>query len=312
MNTLTRSSSATSRMAIQSRNGALRPPSATGTITAAVARRGYAHRKSKSIQKRHPKQQWKRPGPRRTVLPAAQAPRTTYTADKSFSWVDWYARQLEESPLFTKCLTSGIISGAGDFTCQAIMHWRSNPQETSDNPNDNKNDTQNDNKDDTTWFPWWDRMRTTHFMILGTNLVGPVIHVWYGQLARALPGTQAWAVAQRVLVDQLLFSPLFLNVWLTSLWTLEDWHKDATEKRSWTTTLQDLKEAWPVLLPANWCLWIPAQMINFRFVPLPYQVLFSNGVAFAWNVFLSYTSTSPSLTTPPPSHEPTVVDAVVA
>ena len=38
----------------------------------------------------------------------------------------------------------------------------------------------------------------------------------------------------------------------------------------------------------NWSLWMPAMLFNFRFVKGPWQVLFSNGVGFVWNVYLSW------------------------
>lgn len=50
------------------------------------------------------------------------------------------------------------------------------------------------------------------------------------------------------------------------------------------------------ILIVNWMLWIPTQTLNFRFIPLRYQVLFSNLVAVTWNVYLSYvTSSKPSI-----------------
>ena len=44
---------------------------------------------------------------------------------------------------------------------------------------------------------------------------------------------------------------------------------------------------WPAVV-ANWKLWVPAQLINFGLVPLHFQVLFANGVAVAWNTYLSW------------------------
>lgn len=49
-----------------------------------------------------------------------------------------------------------------------------------------------------------------------------------------------------------------------------------------------LKADLPSAICANWALWVPAQFLNFRFVPAQYQVLFSNVVALAWNVYLSF------------------------
>ena len=43
-------------------------------------------------------------------------------------------------------------------------------------------------------------------------------------------------------------------------------------------------------MQSNWALWFPAQLVNFRFVPGAYQVLFSNGISFIWNIYLSFVS----------------------
>jgi hypothetical protein len=51
-----------------------------------------------------------------------------------------------------------------------------------------------------------------------------------------------------------------------------------------------VKENVPSTVVANWSLWIPAQAVNFGFVAPKYQVLFSNFVGLAWNVYLSYAS----------------------
>lgn len=45
------------------------------------------------------------------------------------------------------------------------------------------------------------------------------------------------------------------------------------------------------VMKANWLLWIPAQLANFKLVPLKYQVLFTNVVELVWNAFLSYAAT---------------------
>jgi len=213
----------------------------------------------------------------------------------------------------TKSLTSGIIAGAGDVLCQAIVvavMMTTTTAAAVQVDNQSKDNRHNDNgKEDPTSvveqpstttfssstlsFLWnqqqYDSTRTLRFVSLGTFLVGPVIHVWYNALNGIWPGTTVVRVVQRVLVDQFIFTPAFLTVWLTALWTLQDWDDDVPAERRddyWT----DLRRAWPVVLPANWCLWIPAQAINFRFVPLPYQVLFSNVVALVWNAFLSFTN----------------------
>lgn len=43
-------------------------------------------------------------------------------------------------------------------------------------------------------------------------------------------------------------------------------------------------------MKVNWLLWIPAQFINFKFVPPNLRVLAVNVVALVWNVYMSFQS----------------------
>jgi len=44
----------------------------------------------------------------------------------------------------------------------------------------------------------------------------------------------------------------------------------------------------PSTVVASWLLWVPAQLVNFAFIPGKFQVLFSNGAGFVWNAYLSW------------------------
>lgn len=75
-----------------------------------------------------------------------------------------------------------------------------------------------------------------------------------------------------------------LQLWLSCLWTLEG-------ERSTSVMIRRIRDSLPSVLMANWSLWLPAQCINFRFVPNKFQVLYSNVIALIWNVYLSYSQT---------------------
>mmetsp|Transcript_28060 Transcript_28060/g.39440 ORF Transcript_28060/g.39440 Transcript_28060/m.39440 type:complete len:257 (+) Transcript_28060:191-961(+) len=176
--------------------------------------------------------------------------------------LQWYAEKLETHPLLTKCLTSGFIGGSGDFLCQFLVY-----------SNDDKNVEGKIN-----FHPDW--YRTGRFGILGCFLVAPVVHFWYGALMRKIPGNSISVVLKRTFLDQAFFAPIFLPTFMFNLMVLEG--------RSADEMLPRLREDVPDALVANWSLWIPAMMFNFRFVPLKFQVLFSNLVGFVWNAYLSW------------------------
>ena len=171
---------------------------------------------------------------------------------------------LDLHPFKTKALSSTIIAGAGDLTCQYIV-------QTSEKKDGKKS-----------FVVDW--VRTARFASLGGVLVAPCIHYWYGWLMTAIPGITVKATVIRTLLDQLVFAPLFIPTFFTALMGLEG-----------TTSLSVIKERlegnFLETLKTNWMLWIPAQLINFGFMPAKYQVLFSNVVGLVWNTYLSFMST---------------------
>lgn len=76
-----------------------------------------------------------------------------------------------------------------------------------------------------------------------------------------------------------MFAPCFIPTFMASLSVLEG---DAAAIPA------RLRTSWWPAVSSNWLLWIPAQLVNFRFVPLHYQVLFANCVGFIWNIVLSF------------------------
>jgi len=207
---------------------------------------------------------------RRWAILGRRHQRRLFASSSSFGLLSWYSKRLDTHPLSTKAITSGIIAGAGDFGCQALVD--KHEYQASDDDSTLNGTTPS--------LDWWDRQRTGRFTFLGACLVAPVVHIWYNLLAtRIVPGTTS--VVKRVVLDQFAFAPCFMTVWLASLWTLEG-------RMSPSVMTSHIVEAMPSIVVANWSLWIPAQGINFRFVPVKYQVLYSNVVALLWNFYLSY------------------------
>ena len=164
-----------------------------------------------------------------------------------------YLNLLETNPLVTKAVTSGVLAGAGDFICQCWI-------EKSSNLN-------------------WKRFCT--FTFLGTVYVGPVLHVWYGALGRRLPGVSTSAVMGRLAAGQFVFAPSFVASFFSALLVLDGKVEEIPIK---------LQNDWWSTTQANWSVWIPAQFLNFRYVPPQFQVLFANFVGLLWNSYLSFVS----------------------
>eukprot|EP01079_Euglenida_sp_SAG-EU17-18_P002957 gene2957-3529_t len=164
----------------------------------------------------------------------------------------WYATQLATRPLLTKAVTSAAIGGACDMFCQlAIQRDRA-----------------------------YSAARTARMALLGGAMIGPALHFWYNLLNSAIPGATAANAIQRLLLDQLVFAPIFCASFFAALFTLEGRPGQLPAH---------LRENYCKVVLANWQLWVPAQFINFYAVPPLYQVLFANMVALVWNTYLNWT-----------------------
>lgn len=193
--------------------------------------------------------------------------------------IAWYTTKLETHPYTTKCITSGMIAGLGNVTCQCL-------EQKGGRKDEKKNDNENANAPSSSVIIEWDR--AARFFVLGFALIAPTVHVWYGFLMRQIPGVTLSKVVQRTALDQFFFSPIFLPTFMTSLMLLEEGPdlimNDVKRKEMSEVLCRDL----PDVLVTNWGIWTPAMLINFRFVPAKFQVLYSNMVGFIWNVYLSW------------------------
>ena len=70
---------------------------------------------------------------------------------------------------------------------------------------------------------------------------------------------------QRMALDQFGFAPLFIPVFMSSCTILEGKASEIPDR---------LRASWAGAVTSNWALWIPAQLLNFKFIPPVYQVKF--------------------------------------
>ncbi|XP_025885813.1 uncharacterized protein [Solanum lycopersicum] len=154
---------------------------------------------------------------------------------KNWSLLAWYLSLLEKYPVWTKAVTSALLTLFGDLICQLWIDQVASV----------------------------DVKRTLLFTFLGLVLVGPTLHFWYLYLSRLVTTPGIAGTLMRLVLDQFLFAPIFVGVFLSSLVTLEGRSSQVIPK---------LQQEWFSSVLANWQLWIPFQFFNFRFVPQQFQV----------------------------------------
>ncbi|KAK9832036.1 hypothetical protein WJX81_000378 [Elliptochloris bilobata] len=127
----------------------------------------------------------------------------------------------------------------------------------------------------------FDVARTLRLVLFGMFMDGPVGHVWYTVLDRNVfpedPRSNK-AVVVKMLLDQLLWAPVFSCVFFTFIHLLQG-HPE--------NILPAIQSKLVPMMIANYAVWPIAHIINFKFVPPQQRILYINCCQIAWSAYLS-------------------------
>lgn len=129
--------------------------------------------------------------------------------------------------------------------------------------------------------PPFDFERLSRFMAYGF-VMAPLQFKWFSLLSRMFPMGKSASIApalKMMAVDQVAYAPISL-AWFFAVMTVAE----GGGKRAVT---QKLKDMYPSTLKANYLVWPAVQMINFRLMPLQFQLPFVSSVGIAWTAYLS-------------------------
>mmetsp|Transcript_20534 Transcript_20534/g.29688 ORF Transcript_20534/g.29688 Transcript_20534/m.29688 type:complete len:251 (-) Transcript_20534:172-924(-) len=171
--------------------------------------------------------------------------------------IGWYSHKLDTNPIITKCISAGCISGVGQIISQRIIY---DPKSGKDFNID--------------WY------KAARFMVLNVVFVAPVLHYWYVFLDKAVPGTQMIPVIKRVFFDEFVFTPPYIALLMGLVWGMEGNKPSEIPKMIGA-------EFWNIMI-FDWSVYIPVQLVNFRYFPVKYQVLVINICGVGWNTFVSW------------------------
>lgn len=133
-----------------------------------------------------------------------------------------------------------------------------------------------------------------------SGVFGPLATSWYKILqSRINLSSKPLTIASRVAADQLVFTPVHMGIFLSTMSVLEG-----------TSPADKLRRAYAPAIKANWMVWPFVQGVNFSVVPLEHRVLVVNVVSLGeflvfglggdergfanfwvclgWNCYLSY------------------------
>ncbi|KAJ5160382.1 uncharacterized protein N7482_007386 [Penicillium canariense] len=199
--------------------------------------------------------------------------------------------------VLTTMVTNAVLGGVADTVAQAITAFRArNDQRSHENDDFISIEIHDLDKERPPTVgelgfaahspPPFDFERLTRFMAYGF-FMAPVQFQWFGFLSRAFPLTKAnpsLPVFKRVAFDQLIFAPFGLACFFTFMTIAE-----GGGKRALTHKFQDV---YLPTLKANFVLWPAVQVLNFRVIPIQFQIPFVSSVGIAWTAYLSLTNSS--------------------
>lgn len=120
--------------------------------------------------------------------------------------------------------------------------------------------------------------RTAHMAISGVT-VGIICHFWYKMLDRRMPGRSMRVVAKKIVLDQLICSPIYISAFFVTLGLLE--------RKGKHEVWEEIKEkAWK-LYAAEWTVWPVAQFVNFYWIPTHYRIFYDNIISLGYDVLTS-------------------------
>ena len=166
---------------------------------------------------------------------------------------DSYNVVLADHPLYTKCATSLVGFTVGDWIAQ--------------------NYVEKDNEE-------YDGIRTLRLASFGLLIHGTSGHYFYGFLDSTLPGNSGATVAEKVLIDQVFWAPVFTLIFFGYNLFLEG--------KSVPEFVDKCKADLFVGVRGSWSFWGPAHAVNFALIPPAQRLLYINVLQVIYNIFLSF------------------------
>lgn len=124
----------------------------------------------------------------------------------------------------------------------------------------------------------YDKRRSIRMGCSGFS-VGIACHYWYKFIDKRLPGRTIGLVLKKVLLDQVIGSPINIAVLFVTLGLLE--------QRTVSEMGREIREKFVRLYTAEWIVWPPAQIVNFLWLNPKYRVLYDNTISLGYDIYTS-------------------------
>lgn len=150
-------------------------------------------------------------------------------------------------PLATTSIAGFFIASIGDVCCQKYF----------------------ERKDRVDW------KRTAEMGAIRATVMAPFLSLYFPRLAKHFPGTSFFAVARRIVADQIFGSPVAICMVFTASCIIQGHVLEVPNRIQ-----QQLLPTWLSSIE----YWPFAHIITFKFVPVRYQAHFANFLSVYWNM----------------------------
>jgi len=172
-----------------------------------------------------------------------------------------YNRLLVKHPLKTKMVTSGLFTSFSDYICQKVIEKNAKIRIEQG----------------------YNYKRTFLMALMSIAYGTPILHYWYKAvvlIAEKLTKNKKYIPLLATAIDELGFEPPYYAGWLFVV--------EYLDQHDIRKAAENVKEKWWSVVYGDWKLWPWATVINFKYVPADYRVLFVNFVGIFWSIYMSW------------------------
>ena len=118
-------------------------------------------------------------------------------------------------------------------------------------------------------------------------VIYPTLHIWYTRMLPAiiakLPSKSYLAtntILTSIILDQLFCSPFYNAIYFYGVNYLEYYNHQ--------TALDNVSKTFIPVMMVDYSFWPFANIINFKYIPIQFRMLYVNILGIFWNTFLAY------------------------
>ncbi|KAF5288156.1 hypothetical protein FQR65_AtePxmp2 [Abscondita terminalis] len=167
-----------------------------------------------------------------------------------YDFLGFYFEQLFYNPVKTKAISCCIVAAAGNLTSQYISGKKCISQES-----------------------------LLAYSLFGLLFGGTIPHYFYGALEGLIVEQHTSAVLKKLLVERLIFTPLYSAFTLYILARFE--------RKSHNDAIKQLETLYWPILSSSWKYLTVIQFLNLKFVPPILRVLIVNLIGFFWTIYIA-------------------------